>query len=602
MARTWTSNRVVSAVVAAGLLMASQLITAPAFAAPRAAHRGASGAKKAGSTKIGSQELRPVGSVANKTRGTAPSIELNVDTTSSDASLSLISFTFTGGAPAKFAFGNRFTLSPDQAPFKLEAVAAFLAQRSDNSEGFQVGEPIGIDVFVDAASTGNIANAIPVFSGTATVAVQDDFNVYSLPNPIVVKQGDIYIMFADLTTDDESTELPIVTPDNGGSTDPRAYVGFSPGSADQPSSYALVSETLNDSDGNPLLGNFVIRGLGDPAEPTDLVTGGGEAVDSTLPAPTGLTAVGTSSVTLSWTGPTLPPPPPPTPVSEVEPNDSPATAQMIGTDDLVMGSAKDADPGAPGGFGEDDVEDWYKFTITSPTSITIDLTDFGASNDFDLLLYTPDGPFVSDSAVAFSGGGAGEDEHIAIDVLPAGTYVIAVSAFDPGVPSNQSYKLTVVAAPRVTRFNIYCGASENFTPSAQTFIGSVPGSQTNFTVNESTPGAYYIVTAVVGASQSAGSNSATGEPCEGGPTFTSVKAKRNGPGSITLKGGEGDLTGATLSINGVGFSKAPKVKASKHQIKQKGPLANGSSVGDACPAGCILRIETAAGCSTVVVP
>ena len=539
-----------------------------------------------------------VGTAAPQARGEVPTIELNVDSTSPDASISVVSYTFTGGIPAKFAFGNRFTLSNDQAPFRLEAVAAILTETTEN-EGFQVGEPIGIVVFVDAASTGDISKAIPVFQGESTVQRTDGFSVYGLPSPIVVQQGDIYIVIVDLTTDDHATLLPFVDQNEGGNADPRSFVATSVGTADQGSAYIMANE-LPLGDGN-FAGNFIIRGLGDPAEATDNVTGGGETVDTTLPAPSNLSALGSGQVTIGFTAPTLPPPPAPTDVAETEPNDSPATAQQIDTNVEVSGSANSGQPGADGGFGGDDVEDWYGFTLAQATAITIDLEGFG-NTDFDLILYTVDGPFVTDDAVAISGGGAGEEEHITLDNLAAGSYVIAVTAFDPDVPNNTNYTLRVVAAPKVSRYNVYCGSSEGFAISADTFIGSIPGDRTNLTINESATGAYYKVTAVVGSSQSGPSNAATGEPCEGGPTFTSVKVKRSGPGSITLKGGTGDLTGVTIEINGVGFTKAPKVKASKHQVKQKGPLASGQTVGEACPAGCTITIRTAAGCSTVIAP
>ena len=592
MSRIRRSARALTTVAAAALVVGTMF---PAFAASSPAVSGDS--SKSINVAVTSKEQRPVGAVASKVQGEDPSIELNVDTTSDDAQVSLISYTFTGGAPAKFAFGNRFTLSNEQAPFRLEAVAVFLAKRSDDGTGWQAGEPIGIEIFVDAASTGDMSKAINVFSAETTVQTEDSFNVYGLQTPIVVQQGDIYIVFVDLTTDDEATQLPVVLPENGGSTDPRAWAATSIGSSNQGSAFFMANE-LPLGDGQ-LEGNFVIRGLGDPKEASDLVTGGGETIDDSIPVPQDINALGSGTVTVGWSAVTLPPPPPPTPVAETEPNDSPATAQAIGTNVRVTGTANSGQSGAPGGPGDDDVEDWFSITITQATSITIDLDPSGT--DFDLMLYPSGGPFNFDDALATSAGPPGE-EHIELDILPAGTYLIAVSAFDPDVPSNTNYTLDVVAAPKVSRYNVYCGPSADFNISAATFIGSVPGDQTSITIRESAPGAYYRVTAVAGASQSPQSDSATGEPCEGGPTFTSVKVKRNGPGSITLKGGTGDLTGVQILINGVGFTKAPKVKASKHQVKQKGPLTNGLTVGEACPVGCTITIRTAAGCSTVVAP
>jgi UDP-N-acetylmuramate-alanine ligase len=433
-------------------------------------------------------------------RGGEHSIELNVDTTSENAQLSLISYTFTGGAPAKFSFGNRFTVLNDQAPFRLEAVSAFLAARSDDGAGFQVGEPIGIHVFVDAASTGVIENAIPVYEATTQVLVQDAFNVYPLAQPVVVRQGDVYVFVADLTTDLEPTQLPIILPANGGSTDARAFTTTSTGSADDPQIYFPATD-LPQGDGN-LEGNFVVRALGDPALPNEPVTGGGEPGDPTLPAPTNFLASGTSSVTLRWTPPALPPPPAPAAVAEVEPNDGPAEAQAAPANATVSGSANSNQGGAPGGFSGDDVEDWYRIEVTETTSVQMTLSGFG-NTDFDLFVYPPAGPFETDEAIAFSGGAAGEVEHIILPVVAPGTYLIGVSAFDPDVPAQTSYTLAVVTAPRVVRYNVYSGATPDFAVGPATFVGAARSAATSFPIAEPAPGAYYRIAAVIGGEESA---------------------------------------------------------------------------------------------------
>ena len=150
-------------------------------------------------------------------------------------------------------------------------------------------------------------------------------------------------------------------------------------------------------------------------------------------------------------------------------------------------------------------------------------------------------------------------------------------------------------------FNIYCGSGEGFEPSAETFIGSVGATASSVVIQESPVGAYYRVAAVYGTAQSEASDAVTGTPCEGGPTGGTLNVKRNGPGTITFKNLTGDLTGATVTINGVGFTKAPKIKPAKGQIKQKGPLANGQTVAQACPPGapCTVTVRTASGCSQI---
>jgi hypothetical protein len=578
--------------IAAAALVLSPLTGSVAFASEREkVGRIDRNATKASASNLGpTRYIQPQG--ANKQ---LPSIELQVDSTNDDAQVSLISYTFTGGAPAKFAFGNRFTLTAAQAPFTLSVVAAALVTTTEGA-GFEAGEQVGITVLGDATGSGDITRAFVLSSAVATID-EPGFLAFALPEPVTVSQGDIYVIFSDLTTDDEATQLPIVLPENGGSTTARSFVSTTPANASNTGNYS--SSTVLPLDGGNLMGNFFVRGYGELAAPSDLVTGNGQPTDDTLPNPTNLSAVSSGGgVTLSWTAPTLPTPTP-TDVAEVEPNDSPATAQVTGVNVSVTGSDNANNNGAPGGFGGDDIEDWYEFTIDQATSVEITLDDGG--QDFDLFLYNKTGPFDPSAPVGSSGNGAGEGELIEIAVLAPGTYVVGVSAFDGPLPTT-TYHLDIIAAPKVNAFNIFEGSSPDFTPSAENFFAQVPGNVTSLMVNESAPGSYYIVTAVVGASQSTGSDSATGTPCEGGPTGGSLKVKRNGPGTITFKNLTGDLTGATVTINGVGFTKAPKIKANKGQIKQKGPLANGQTVAEACPSGCTIVVVTNAGCSTFTAP
>lgn len=545
--------------------------------------------------KLGNVPLAPVlPSVESNqsARGDVGSIELNVDT-APGATPSVSIFTYGTDLTVKACFGNRFTVTDAQAPFALAIVAGLFTSTTDGT-GFEAGQEVGITIFVDAASTGDINNAIPVFNGTATLDQVDALIGFALPEPIIVRQGDIYIIFTDRSSDNEDTAIPVIQGDDGGVTDPRSFaslnVGLAPNPLNQGGYFPLTDSQI--------VGNTVVRGFGDPATAGSVVTSNDEPTDNTLPAPSNLTATGSSPVILSWTAPNLPPPPAPTEVAEVEPNDSPETAQQIGTNDRVSGADRSTNNGSPGGFGED-AEDWYAITLNNPTSINIDLTGFGGA-DFDMLLYPIGGPFSSDQAIAVSGNAAGEDENISLPLLAAGTYVIAISAFDPDVPNNTNYMLTVVAAPKVNRYNIFAGSFEGFVPSAENFVGNAAGNATSFTVRESAANAFYKVSAVVGGSQSAGSNGATGSPCEGGPTITSVKVKRNGSGKITLKG-SGFTGNVQILINGVGFASAPKVKATK--VNQKGPLANGQTVGQACPSGCSLTIINGdGGCTAATAP
>lgn len=145
-------------------------------------------------------------------------------------------------------------------------------------------------------------------------------------------------------------------------------------------------------------------------------------------------------------------PPQPTTLDEREPNDEPTQAQVVrGTAPItVRGNAESSDVSATGfnldDGSFDDFEDWYQITTTSPG---VRLTLTGLSSDCDLYLMEP-------GTLAFlgtSGNPDAQSESINLSSLAAGTYLIAVSIFDPifnGVPvlspSASSYTLTVDAA------------------------------------------------------------------------------------------------------------------------------------------------------------
>lgn len=522
---------------------------------------------------------------ADARRGELGSIELRVDSTSDDAPQSV--FTFGTNVISKVAFGNRFTIPAAQAPFALTGVAGVLATLADGT-GFEAGEQVGILIFTDPASTGNISNAALAFSGVVTLETGNVFLGVSLAdNPVVIKQGDIYVIFADLTTDAEDTPVPVILAENGGSTDPRSFVSTNlnvPGDVDNPGGYFRLDAT-------GLVGNVIVRGFGELAGAADLVTGGGQTVNAALPGAQNPSAIGTSPVTLSYDAP------PVQTQAEVEPNNSAPTAQPVEFNKVIQAVVKTSDTGTDG------FEDWFAFTVTEAGPFTIEIVDDGGV-DLDMFLYNQTNTAVE---IASSAGDCGARELIEDVVLQPGTYVVAIDAFvNPNCEavSNTNYELLIVGpgGVRLTGYNVFCGTNENFEANAQSYIGTVGASVLSLVIQESNAGAYYRVSAVYGDEQSTASAAVTGSPCEGGPTFTSVKVKRNGNGSITVKGGAGDLTGVQLLINGVGFSAAPKVKVAKHQVKQKGPLANGQTVAQACPAGCTITVITNAGCSTVVGP
>lgn len=520
-------------------------------------------------------------------RGPAPSIELNVDGYT-DSNLSAFTFT-SGGEPAKCAFGNRFTVTNDQAPFKLTSIAAAFLTSQDGT-GFEAGEEISIAIFTDAASSGSIGNAQLVFNGTATLDQANVFLGLTLPDPIVLRQGDVYIVVNDESTDADQTPIPVYLASNGGSSDTRAVVAVN---ANTPVDETNLAEYSMPFTGDNQ-GNCVVRGFGDPAAPGDLVTGGGQPVNTELDPPQNLTALGSSPVTLGFEAAPIPA------VSEVEPNNSATTAQAVPFNQVVNATVKTSDMGTDVGGGN--FEDWFAFTLDSPSPVTVDVVDDGGV-DIDIFLYRQSD---TGTAIASSAGDCGAHELIDGVELAAGTYVVAIDAFaNPNCEATSStpYSILIVGpgGVRLTGFNVFSGSSDSFEANATSYIGTVGPSSLGLIVQEASVGAFFRVSAVYGDEQSAATAAVTGTPCEGGPTFSSVKVKRSGAGKITLSGGVGNLAGIQLTINGVGFTKAPKVKQGT-KVNQKGPLANGQTVGQACPAGCTITIITAAGCSTVTAP
>ncbi len=535
------------------------------------------------SAKVANLPVLHANPTASKTaspRGELGGTVLNVDSVTEDATISF--FTFGTDITVKLAFGNRFTLTNDQAPFALKQVSAVLVA-DDNGMGFEAGENVGVTVFIDPASTGNIANATPVFDGVYTLDQVNAQIVFGLPEPIIIGQGDVYCIVTDESTDSDDTLVPVVQAENINTEQdvppvPTATSGYFPLSA------------------TGLVGNVFVRGFGDPASPDDNITGGGQTVNPDLVAPTNPMAVGSSQVTLSWTAPTLPA------VSETEPNNSANGAQQVPFNQIINATVKTSDTGTDVGGGN--FEDWFSFTLTEAAPVTVDLVDDGGV-DIDIYLYPKAGPFAT--SIAQSAGDCGAHELIDGVQLQPGDYVVAIDAFDnPNCAAGSStpYKLLIVGpgGVRLTGFNVYRGSSENFELNAESYFGTVGPSTTGFVIQESAVGAFYRITSVYGAEQSSATTGVTGTPCEGGPTFTSVKVKRSGAGAITLKGLSGSTTGLTIQINGVGFSSPPKIKVSKGTVKQKGPLANGQTVGQACPPGTVITILTASGCSTVTAP
>lgn len=144
-------------------------------------------------------------------------------------------------------------------------------------------------------------------------------------------------------------------------------------------------------------------------------------------------------------------PPEPTTLDEAEPNDAPTQAQRLdGIAPLTLnGNAETQDFGEIGvtieGVGFDDVEDFFRITTTQP-GVTLRLDGFSADCDLYLLDPVADAQGVF-NIIAQSVNSETTPETITQAQLPAGTYLIGVSIFDPAFPSGaqSAYTLTVDA-------------------------------------------------------------------------------------------------------------------------------------------------------------
>lgn len=82
-----------------------------------------------------------------------------------------------------------------------------------------------------------------------------------------------------------------------------------------------------------------------------------------------------------------------------------------------------------GSLPANDPNDYYRFILTTPSAVTIDLFDIAVGSDFDLYLYD-----VALTELAVSSNRGNQDERIVSSLLPVGTYYVRVypDPTDPG--------------------------------------------------------------------------------------------------------------------------------------------------------------------------
>ena len=96
---------------------------------------------------------------------------------------------------------------------------------------------------------------------------------------------------------------------------------------------------------------------------------------------------------------------------------------------MINATVKTDDSGTDVGGGN--FEDWFAFTLTAPSPVTIDVVDDGGV-DIDIFLYLQSN---TGTAIAQSAGDCGAHELIDGVELAAGTYVVAIDACGASLPA-----------------------------------------------------------------------------------------------------------------------------------------------------------------------
>jgi hypothetical protein len=139
-------------------------------------------------------------------------------------------------------------------------------------------------------------------------------------------------------------------------------------------------------------------------------------------------------------------------VNEAEPNDDPDGAQAIPVQAAIAGHA---DPAAGGslpqplsGGRQDRIQDWYRFTLTEPSLVTVILTATNAVADFNLYLFDSGEADGEPRVLERSVDALTPPETIQLR-LPPGDYFAGVSVPNANGPaSDYRLRLITVAAPQ----------------------------------------------------------------------------------------------------------------------------------------------------------
>jgi len=287
-----------------------------------------------------------------------------------------------------------------------------------------------------------------------------------------------------------------------------------------------------------------------------------------------------------------------TAVSEVEPNNTFATAQPVTVPTSVSGTISTNDDGGPlivySSGPSDVVEDLYRLSLTQETSLSVTLTPGGAS-DLDLAIFSDfdgNGQFEIDPDRSLFSLNPVEQqpiESIPNAVLPAGTYYIACSVYDAApVASSDTYTLALTTgAPVVTGYRVYRSTSPGVVTSEANRVGVLAGAQLFF-VDATAPDGdvYYVVTAVYAGGESAPSNEASPSPPN--PDTPSVLNPVYKKGKLTLDATGSKIVAGTVLVvdDDQTFTLAASPDGKKWLVKKKARSVPGNlRIADALVAG-----------------
>jgi len=198
---------------------------------------------------------------------------------------------------------------------------------------------------------------------------------------------------------------------------------------------------------------------------------------------------------------------------EIEPNNTPETAQPIhGPATIgVYGNCEKSDRGSIYYSGADDIEDLYKITIVSPG---IDIKMQGHQTDLDIFLLTEDGTRVIERSYTVS-----ENERIRNRFLDPGTYLIGVSVWEyTWRPPTSYYGMSIECdspppgQQGVESYNVYRSIYSPVLVNDFNKLVNVPGTTLTYTDARLAYGQtyYYVVTAVYRNGESGPSNEVSG--------------------------------------------------------------------------------------------